>query len=460
MPRVIDVASVIEGRRLGAFNYRLILLSWLITAFDGFDMMLIGFTGPYMRDQLGLSANVLGHVISVGVFGMLLGGFLFSYAGDRIGRRTTIVIAATAFGVLTTATAFARTYPALLAMRFLDGLAIGGLLPLAWALNVEFVPRRMRSTIVTIIMVGYSFGSASAGPITNWIAPHHGWQGVYLAGGLATLCCAVALSLGLPESIRFLAAKRKRPDLVARTLKRIDPALEVSPTDDFVLADETSSTRNFHVRQLFAGDLRLITPLLWIGYFASSLAIYFASSWGPSVLEALKFSRQTAALATSTGSLLGAAAGLALMRFTDRRGPRSVAIYPALAAPVLLVLGLGFVPMSALLAFSVLSSMLISGEHFGVHSIASVFYPSAIRASGGGWATSVAKFGAVLGPLIGGMVLSSGLPILRVYVLLSACPAVLLVCALGIAAVVRRTRGVANPAEALTTGGVLINRAR
>src|SRR5580658_7346840 len=100
MPRVIDVASVIEGRRLGAFNYRLILLSWLITAFDGFDMMLIGFTGPYMRDQLGLSANVLVHVISVGVFGMLLGGFLFSYAGDRIGRRTTIVIAATAFGVL------------------------------------------------------------------------------------------------------------------------------------------------------------------------------------------------------------------------------------------------------------------------------------------------------------------------------------------------------------------------
>jgi MFS transporter, AAHS family, 4-hydroxybenzoate transporter len=459
MPRTIDVSSLLEGRRLGRFNYRVIVLSWLITAFDGFDMMVIGFTGPYIRDELGFSALTLGHLISAGLFGMLLGGFLFSYAGDRIGRRATIIIAATSFGLLTTATAFATTYHALLVMRFLDGLAIGGLLPLAWALNVEFVPRRMRSTIVTVIMMGYSVGSASAGPITNWIAPQHGWQGVYLMGGLATLCCAVALWLGLPESIRFLVARRGRSELVARTLKRIDPSLDVSGADEFVLADEVPSASSFRVRQLFAGDLRLITPLLWMGYFASSLAIYFSSSWGPSVLEALKFPRQTSALATSAASLLGAAAGLALMRFTDRRGPRSVAVYPALAVPVLLVLGLGFVPANAFLAFSILGSLLVSGEHFGVHSIASIYYPSAIRASGGGWATSIAKFGAVLGPLIGGIVLSSRLPIVRVYALLAVCPAVLLVCALGIAAVVRRSRPAAAPAQARTTGAILIDRA-
>ena len=73
MSRTIDVSGLHEERPLGVFNYRVIALSWLITAFDGFDMMLIGFTGPYMRDELGFSASTLGHLISVGVFVMLLG---------------------------------------------------------------------------------------------------------------------------------------------------------------------------------------------------------------------------------------------------------------------------------------------------------------------------------------------------------------------------------------------------
>jgi AAHS family 4-hydroxybenzoate transporter-like MFS transporter len=446
MPKIVDVSALINERRLGAFNYRLIALSWLITLFDGFDMMMIGFTAPYMRDELGLSKPMIGYVVSAGLVGMMLGGFVLSYIGDRIGRRPTIVAAAVSFGILTAAVALAGSYHALLALRFLDGLALGGMLPLAWALNIEFVPRRMRSSVVTVIMMGYSLGTAIAGPMTNWIAPHHGWQGVYLAGGIGSLLCAAALWIGLPESIRFLVLKGRQPDLVRRILKRIDPAIDVSQADQFVLSDELMPDRNFRVGQLFHGDLRLITPLLWLGYFASSLAIYFAASWGPIVVEDLKFPRQTAALVASIGSLAGAVAGLLLMRFTDRRGPGAVAVYPAICVPVLLALGFGLVPRETFLAVVILSALLISGGHFGILSIAGIFYPSSIRASGAGWATSVAKLGAILGPIIGAVVLSS-LPIIRSYALLAACPAILCACALGIAAVVRG-RAPAAPAGA------------
>jgi AAHS family 4-hydroxybenzoate transporter-like MFS transporter len=449
MPRTVDVAALINGRRLAPFNYRLIVLSWLITVFDGFDMMMISFTAPYMRDELGLSKIMLGNVFSAGLVGMMLGGFFFSYVGDRIGRRPTVVAAAFTFGVLTAATAFAGSYHALLALRFVDGFAIGGMLPLAWALNIEFVPTRMRSTVVTIIMMGYSLGAAIAGPMTNWIAPHHGWQGVYLAGGIGTLICALALWIGLPESIRFLVIKGNKPDLVVDTLKRIDPTSDVTRADHFILGDEIKPDRNFRVSQLFHGDLRLITPLLWLGYVASSLAIYFSASWGPIVLEELKFPRQTSALVASTGSLMGAVAGLLLMRFTDRHGPRSVAIYPAIAVPVLLILGFGLVPHEVFLAVAILAVVLVSGEHFGVLSIAGIFYPSAIRASGAGWATSVAKLGAILGPVIGAAVLSSGIPVIRSYALLAACPTVLCLSALGMAAVVRARRQLRAAADAV-----------
>jgi AAHS family 4-hydroxybenzoate transporter-like MFS transporter len=399
-------------------------------------MIMIGFTAPYMRDELGLSKTMLGNVFSAGLLGMMLGGFLLSYIGDRVGRRPTVVGSAVAFGILTAAVALAHSYQALLALRFLDGLALGGMLPLAWALNIEFVPTRMRSSVVTVIMMGYSLGAAVAGPMTNWIAPEHGWQGVYLAGGIGSLVCAAALWLYLPESIRFLVLKGDRPR-VRRTLQRLDPALDLAHADQFVLSDELQPGRNFRVGQLFQGDLRIITPVLWIGYFASSLAIYFAVSWGPIVLEDLHFPRQTAAWVASTGALAGAGAGLLLMRFTDRRGPGSVAVYPAICVPVLLALGFGLVPREAFLAVVILATLLISGGHFGVLSIAGIFYPSSIRACGAGWATSMAKFGAILGPIAGAAVLSSGIPIIRSYALLAIWPAILCLSGLGIAAVVR-----------------------
>ena len=439
-PRTIDVSAIINGRRLNGFNYGLILLSWLITVFDGFDMMMISFTAPFMRDEFGLSKMMLGRVFSAGLVGMMLGGFFFSFLADRIGRRPTVVIAAFSFGLLTTATGFADSYQALLVLRLLDGFAIGGMLPLAWALNIEFVPVQMRSTIVTIIMMGYSIGTAAAAPMTNWIAPHYGWQGVYWAGGAGTLICAAALWLKLPESIRFLVTKGMKPRLVAQTLRRMDPHSDATADDHFVLSDEPKADRQFRVSDLFRGSLRAITPLLWLGYIASSLAIYFAASWGPLVLEELKFPRATSALVASLGGLLGAGAGLALMRFTDRFGARAVAFYPALAIPVLLLQGLEMVPVQLFLAVNVLGALLVSGSHFGILSIAGIFYPSAIRASGAGWATSVAKIGAILGPIVGAAVLSSGLPIIRSYALLAVCPAVLFVCALGIHMVTRSSR--------------------
>ena len=72
--RTIDVAQVIEERRLSGFNYGLIAVSWLITVFDGFDMMMIGYTAPYMRETLALDELMLGNVFSAGLLGMMLGG--------------------------------------------------------------------------------------------------------------------------------------------------------------------------------------------------------------------------------------------------------------------------------------------------------------------------------------------------------------------------------------------------
>lgn len=436
-PRTIDVAALIDRSKLGRFNYRVIALSWLVTAFDGIDNLMSGFTAPYLRDELHLSLPQLGWLAFAASSGMVLGGFVFSYIADRIGRRPAIILCATAFGILTAATAAAGSFEALLLMRFLDGLPLGGLIPLAWAINIEFSPRRMRSSMVTVIMLGYSMGGLAVGPLTNALAPQHGWQAVYLVAGIATLGCAAALWLWLPESVRFLTAKGRDPARIAAMLRRIDPACDAQPTDQFMLGDEVAATREFHLRELFRGYLRWVTPLLWLSYFMSTIAIFVLTSWAPIIIESLDFTRSTAANVAALSSALGALAALALMRFTDRRGPAAITACSGAAVPVLLLVGLGFVPHDLFLWVSVSGSVLMSGMHYGMHSIAGIYYPSAIRASGGGWASSVAKLGAVLGPLAAAFVLASHLPKERIYALLAACPAVVTLSVLAIAAVVR-----------------------
>jgi AAHS family 4-hydroxybenzoate transporter-like MFS transporter len=418
-----DISEIIENQKLTWFVTSLVLVSWVVTFFDGFDMNVIAFVAPDMSAALHLNRLMMGKVFSAGLLGTMIGGFLFGYIGDRIGRRPSIIFATASFGVLTLGLAQSGNYAALLALRLADGIAIGGLLPLCWALNIEYAPRRYRSTVVTVIMLGYTFGNSFGGPLTIWLTPHYGWRSVFIFGGCAALVATGLLLLFLPESIKFLAIKNKRPDLIARYAQRLAPNQAIRPADRFVLSNEIRSEK-FAVAMLFQNELRWITPILWIAYIASSIAVFFRVSWEPSVFQALGFSRSTAALASSANSIGGAIGGLLLMRFTDTRGVIAVAALPALAVPTLLAMGLLKLGGNAFLVLSFFNTMFLVGAHFGIHSIAGIFYPSAYRANGAGWATSIAKIGSILGPLIGGAALSSGLPVKSMYAFLATCPLV------------------------------------
>jgi len=443
--RTIDLASLLEGRKLTSFNYVLIALSWLVTMFDGLDMMMVSFTAPYMQDELRLTDVEIGNVFSAGTLGMVIGGLVFTHVGDRIGRRPTIVICTLAFGILTMLTGFATNYHALLLLRLLDGLAIGGALPLAWALNVEFVPNKLRATIVAFIMMGFSIGAGLAAPLTNWIAPIHGWEGVYFAGGFGSILCAIAIAVFLPESPRFLVSRDIKPQLIGKTLKRLDPTLDIQPDDRFVLGDEVRKQGDFRFTDLFKGNLRLLTPIIWIGYGASALGIFFKSAFGPMILERMEIARDVAANVSAIGALLGAISGVVIMRLSARYGLRIAAACTILIVPLALGVGMEWLPRSVLLPVIVVQSMLVGGCHAAIISQLALYYPSAIRATAGGWASAIGKMGGVIGPLIGGAILASGIPAVRTYAIAAICPFILFLSIVAISALIRRP----EPAEAV-----------
>jgi AAHS family 4-hydroxybenzoate transporter-like MFS transporter len=346
--------------------------------------------------------------------------------------------------------ALAHSYPQLIVLRFLNGLALGGAVPLVWALNVEFVPKRFRARVVTLIMLGFGFGSTCAGPLARLLIPHFGWQGVFWFGGVASLAATLLLLVFLPESLRYMARTGAAAHRIARTLTRFAPAVSL-PTDvSFVVADESAERERFRPSMLFRGELKLVTPLIWGAFLASSFSTYFLTSWGPLILENMGFGADGAAWLSAGNSLCGAIGGLSIMAFTDHKGAISIAVLPAIAVPLLLVAGLAPIGLSVFLVLSLTLSVFLGGGHYAIQSIIGMFYPSTLRASGSGWAGSVAKIGSMMGPFVGGYVLSMGLPLRAPYALLAVCPSLFLLCVLGIGIIERRLRraGSASPAAA------------
>ncbi len=442
----LDVAGFLQGLNFTPFHRRILILSCLVTFFDGLDFSLIAYTLPYIRDEMLLDEEMMGYVSAAAFIGQMIGSLVGSYIADVIGRRPVILICTVLSAVLTFATGFAQTPETLMVLRFLAGLTIGGLLAPAWSLNIEAMPAGKRATSVTIIMLGFSAGAAAAGPITNLIAPDFGWHYVFFICGSLTLVLAVLLQFTLPESARWLVAKGRPKAQIVPLLDRFDPSGDAARYDEFYLSDErkTSSSDNpfTKIAALFKGWLAYITPLIWLAYFCSSFAIYLKSSFGVLFLEELGLTVQNATWIGSATGITGAIAGVALLAMTEKRGPAGITLAPLIGIPFLLLVGLGFVLSGPLfIPVIFIGGVLVGAGHAAVISITSIYYPSAVRATGGGWASFMAKFAAVAAPLIGSrLFLGSDAKVLDGYIFSAVCLAGIVVCVLALAHFAKRLR--------------------
>ncbi|HEV2703444.1 MAG TPA: MFS transporter [Steroidobacteraceae bacterium] len=440
---VIDVSQIIDTQKLNAFVVRLVVISWLVTFCDGFDLNSIAFVAPYLKTAYALDNRTVANIFASGGAGALFGGLLFGWMGDRIGRRAAIITAVGLSGTFTLLLALADRPWELVFIRFINGVALGGALPLIWTLTIEYVPTRYRATVVTLVMLGYGLGVFVAGPLSLALIPGFGWQSVFVCGGVASLLAALLVWRKLPESLRYLAHRGGDPERIARIIRRLIPGRRIEPAQVFVPALDAPRLRAGVA--LFDGPLRWITPLLWIAFAASSMTMYFFVSWGPILFERMGLTRSDAAWSSSFNALTGAVGAVAVMRFTDRRGPGSLMVMPVIALPLLLVLGTTHVSASGIMLMTGVLYLLLGGTHYGIQSILGIYYPTAERARGAGWASSIGKVGSVAAQLMGGWLLGSQMSSRSPFLVLAVFPALFAVAILSLAAVARRSGLRAQP---------------
>jgi AAHS family 4-hydroxybenzoate transporter-like MFS transporter len=402
--RTLDVNAFFENAGVTRFHLWLLVISSLVTLVDGLDFALISYVLPYLRDDLQLTDSMMGLVTAAAFLGQMIGSLAGSYIADLYGRRPVIIWCTILGAAFTFVTGFANNAEMIIGLRFLGGLAIGGLLAPAWSLNIESMPSGKKATAVTIIMLGFSIGGSLAGQVTNWLAPAHGWQAVFFACGAGTMALALILLFTLPESARWMVAKGKPVPLISKALGRFDPAAADIPYTGFTLPDERKTRGESpwaKTADLFRGTLALITPVLWFTYFFSSFAIYMRVSFSVVFLEMLGVDRIEGTNIGSFGGLIGAVGGVLLLALTEKRGPIWIAIAPLLGVPAMLAVGWGLTGGPWFIPIIVFGTIMVGVGHAAVISMTTIYYPSAIRSTGGGWASFVAKFAAVAAPLVG-----------------------------------------------------------
>ena len=159
-----------------------------------------------------------------------------------------------------------------------------------------------------LVVIGYSVGQVLGGYVAPWLRDDFSWRGVFVFGGVIPLLIAIGMAIGMPESLQFLAVRKRKLDQLARWLKQLDPALKVDASTQFVV-NETSK-RGVPFWHLFREGRAFVTTLLWIVNFTNILVLYSLSGWLPTIFQGLMgYDASTATLLATTvqvGGTIGA----------------------------------------------------------------------------------------------------------------------------------------------------------
>ena len=402
----VDVAGYIDQQPVGGFQIKLLLTCAAVLFLDGFDTQAIGYVAPALAKEWGLTKAALGPVFSAGLFGLMIGALVFGPLADRIGRKKIIILSTLAFGIGTLATAFINDVNTLLLVRFLTGLGLGGAMPNAVAMTSEFSPHRRRATMVMIMFCGFSIGAALGGLLAAALIPQFGWRSVFIVGGVAPLLLVPILALRLPESVRFLALTGQANARVAELLASINPKAAFAPATQFVVHEP--GLAGMPVLHLFKKEGRTLpTLLLWVVFFMSLLDLYFLSNWLPTVLNDLGASVSSAAVIGSMLQVGGVVGTFALGSVIDRFSFRALAL--VYFAAVFAVGAIGQLGHSvALVTMAIFAAgFCIVGGQIAANALTAGFYPTSVRSTGVGWALGIGRIGSIIGPLVGGALLTA-----------------------------------------------------
>ncbi|MFB0835898.1 MFS transporter [Arthrobacter halodurans] len=383
---------------------KIFLIGGLGFMFDAWDVTLNGALIPLVMEEWQLERTTAALLGTANLIGMALGAFLWGTIADRVGRKTAFTWTLLIFSLFTVAGALAPDFGWFVAFRFLAGIGLGGCIPVDYALVGEFTPARQRGRVLTAMDGWWPIGAALAFFVSAVIqATTENWRLILLVMVLPALL-VFWIRRSVPESPLYLIRRGRRGEAAAV----IDDLVRRTGADPvpYTLPEPTAAPRlspgswGEQLAAVWRFDWR-ITFAAWTLFFSVLLVYYLALTWMPSILADAGMAQVTAFFSTAgmaAVGLLGVGVAAALVERVGRKW--LLGVTGPLSALVLVLVALSLSDPTVAVFWLLVFGFVVQIAIPVLYTFVSELYPTELRGSGFGWASTFSRVGAGFGPLV------------------------------------------------------------
>jgi MFS transporter, putative metabolite:H+ symporter len=402
-----DIVARIERLPVTGWHVKARIIVGTATFFDAYDSLTIAYVLPVVIGLWHIQQSDIGLLLAAGNAGQLIGALTFGWIADRIGRLRALVVGILLFALGSLACAFAYDFTSLFTLRTIEGIGLGGEVPVAAAYIGEMAKARGRGFFFLIYEGIFGIGLFAAALLGVWMVPRFGWQSMFIVGAVPALL-ALVLRRMLPESARWLADKGRlgEADEVVNFLERDAQkrGIELPPVKPIPLDQRVSAPWS----ELFSRFYRGRTFTVWVLWFCAYFVSYGISSWLPTLYRfQFKLDLQTSltyGLITVASGLVGT---LGVAFWVDKTGRKTwfIIAYIGSALP-LLYLWLHGVTSAEMLVFWASITYFFTGSNSNLcYLYTAEIYPTRLRARGTATATAWLRLGSTIGPGVVGYII-------------------------------------------------------
>ncbi|MBP2636316.1 MAG: pcaK 1 [Firmicutes bacterium] len=399
--QTLNVKQLIDEGALTRFHIRVFLCCIISLTFEGYDLVAFGATIPLLLSEWNMSPAYAGVIASYGFGAAVIGAIIGGALGDKWGRKNTIITSVIIFSLGTLACALSKDPTTFAFFRTLTGIGMGMTLQNEVGLVSEYFPNKYRQTAVAGVATGMQLGGIMSAFAAMWLMIPYGWPSVYYLGALPILLVPVLLKY-MPEAPWLLVAKKRQTDLEA-VLKKLRPDVKVTPEDTF---EYPKAFDKSSLAKVFADNRALSAILFWIVYFMNIFVIWGTNTWIPKLMMDAGHGLG-ASLWIYMSMYLGALVASPIFgQFADRFGAKKVSVF-AYFIGFISILQLSMpMDIAATMAVVAIAGACNAGAQNLTHAYVAQFFSPNVKSTMMGWGLSIGRIGGLLGPVVGGVLLS------------------------------------------------------
>jgi len=417
-----DLVARLERLPFSRWHLRARVIVGSATFFDAFDALSLAFVLPVLVRQWRMTPAEIGWLIAIGYLGQFVGALLFGWLAERHGRVRSVAGATALMSVMSIACAMSGSFASLLTLRLVQGIGVGGEMPVAAVYINELSKAQGRGRFFLLYELIFPIGLMMTGQIGAVLVPTLGWQIMFLIGGIPGLL-VTALLLRLPESPRWLISKGRlaEADAVIREIEAsIKPGLGIRnsefeprvPSRESRVPSPESRMKGERWTELFSGVYRRRTLIVWTLWACAYFITNGLNNWMPTLYSSVYHLSLGQALRAGTLTNVAQVVILLGCAFTiDRIGRRrwTAAGFAAGAALLALLGTFAAQSVTAVMVLVTVSYGIVGSVNAVLYLYTPEIYPTRMRAIGTGSATCWLRLASAAGPvLVGYLVAAEG----------------------------------------------------